>query len=265
MKRNLIKMIMGLVVGVVFGLAGCGGGGGNGSDSTTTTSPKVSAIDGTWKLTSTSKPLYLGNYNTLKFSDGALMCDDGWTGAGSLNKTGTFTLQNNTLTYTMTKAWASSSDPIRDLANMLSNPDANKITPPEIGSAVVTINGDNLTWSNSSGSTIATFRRYPATASGVPSIVDGMWHQASGFSNTQLGVFEDVELTNGKIFTDNNWRGNSKSGTFTVTGNTLSYIFDTINFAPISYTQNNTVTVSVSGNTMLWSDSSGSVLATFTK
>jgi hypothetical protein len=140
------------------------------------------------------------------------------------------------------------------------DPDANKLSPPQTGSAIITINGDTLTLNDNAGNTISTFRKYPATASGVLSIYDGDWTQTSGFSNTQLGVFENLHLSLGKINTDNGWMGNSKTGTFTVTGDTLAYSFDTIYGL-----QNKTVIASVIGNIMTWKDGNGNTVATFTK
>jgi len=129
------------------------------------------------------------------------------------------------------------------------------------------------------------------------SLVDGTWKSGDGSTQSTvgiysaaLGVYDSVTFSDGKINTSGyfyysiskNITSYSNKGTFTVTGNTLTYnlvsesvstsafgstVSDLMNnsgsYSPLNETH--TVSVSVIGGTMLWKNSSGDTVATFTK
>jgi len=123
MRRNVINVVMGVFVVVVFSLTGCGGGGGDSSGSgqtsiTPTTPPAAkttSIVDGSWRIKTDSSyasrsgeaaptaayptdPFYLALFYFIKFDNGLI---SGVTSTGNTYyKEGSFTVTNGVLNYT---------------------------------------------------------------------------------------------------------------------------------------------------------------------
>ena len=87
MSKSLTKVMTGLIVAVVFSLAGCGGGGGSGSDSS---SVNKNTLKGTWIEQGTATQVE----GTIVFGDEVVTRTD---------RSGTYTLNNSILTYNLNK------------------------------------------------------------------------------------------------------------------------------------------------------------------
>ena len=157
---NVVKVMAGLIVAVVFGLAGCGGGG-SGDSAPNTAQPvqKTSAIDGSWENV-TGAQVDTGNfylYGNVRFSNGNISTSGslGTTSGSYFNRDGTFSLNGNTLAYTLTSSNSGYYDTSQSIADILNHPPSGSTsTINQSITCTATLSGDILVLKDSSGNTI---------------------------------------------------------------------------------------------------------------
>lgn len=175
-----------LLVMVVFTLAGCGGGGGDGTTANTSTGtantdttsqvplPVItkSIVDGTWRIVpikydnildsiahmNDPDPTFIRTMYFVKFENGKMRAE--YIASTVYIKEGVFSINGNTLTYTLNYSLYDSSPlthPIIGSTNNTSSGIESQIN--QSASFQVSVSTDSMIWKDNAGATIMTFTK----------------------------------------------------------------------------------------------------------